>query len=369
MTVERKLLGAGESSSPSATLPSLPPPHLEPVESSLRRSVSRRRLPPRRSGRSGQRRLLVAPLPPARLPSHTHANQHPTSRVCKPTTLSSLSTTPSRHHHRARESVQAHTNGSKEKKTQQRATMYCGCKGCPAKTLWALFTILLLGGIALLAGGLVRTVPCTTDLVNCEKGLAKGSQQHTVCWDTYWTCTSGVAREFFFRLPCWNGGWSGRGASSVMGLAAAAFEDWARARRVSAFCALPLSLFFSSLAPPPSRVRVTPSRASPPKRTLLARSSWTALDQTRPMVLVWDSLGIERKREERRRAGVYPRGASASAGPPLTLTRPTRLFTPSTHPRSPYIPTLPHHPHHHLTQAASSSSSRSSARPPSSCRS
>jgi hypothetical protein len=78
----------------------------------------------------------------------------------------------------------------------------CGCKGCPAKTLWALFTILLLGGIALLAGGLVRTVPCTTDLVNCEKGLAKGSQQHTVCWDTFWTCTSGVAREVFFGLSC-----------------------------------------------------------------------------------------------------------------------------------------------------------------------
>jgi hypothetical protein len=73
--------------------------------------------------------------------------------------------------------------------------MYCGCKGCPAKTLWAIFTILLIGGIALLAGGLVRTVPCTTDLVNCEKGLAKGSTQHTVCWDTFWTCTSGVARE------------------------------------------------------------------------------------------------------------------------------------------------------------------------------
>jgi hypothetical protein len=75
--------------------------------------------------------------------------------------------------------------------------MYCGCRGCPAKTLWAIFTILLLGGLALLAGGLVRTVPCTTDLANCEKGLAKGSTQHTVCWDTYWTCTSGVARESF----------------------------------------------------------------------------------------------------------------------------------------------------------------------------
>lgn len=78
--------------------------------------------------------------------------------------------------------------------------MYCGCRGCPAKTLWAIFTILLLGGIALLAGGLVRTVPCTTDLVNCEKGLAKGSQQHTVCWDTFWTCTSGVARGIFFII-------------------------------------------------------------------------------------------------------------------------------------------------------------------------
>ncbi|GBF94664.1 hypothetical protein Rsub_07400 [Raphidocelis subcapitata] len=64
--------------------------------------------------------------------------------------------------------------------------MYFGCQGCCAKTRWMVWTVSLIGAAALLAIGLVKTVPSLKVLFQCttkENSLLDSG----ACWKAYWS--------------------------------------------------------------------------------------------------------------------------------------------------------------------------------------